>query len=385
MYPTFSDLLNDLLGTHFCLPVQTFGFFVAMAFIAAYLVLQIELKRKSKEGILPLKKVRITEGGPIPASEIGYAALLWGILGYKLGPVFTDNDLYCIRPQDAILSLKGDMLAAIVAALVGAGIKLLEYRKKQNTKAEIKDTFIGAESSLGNVTMIAAIGGILGAKIFHNLENMSDFLQDPVGALTSFDGLTFYGGLIVAAAGIIWYLRKQNIPIAPYFDAGGPAMMLAYGVGRMGCQFSGDGDWGIVNTAIKPSWLSWAPDWAWSYTYPQNVLREGVPIPGCVGDYCFQLPEPVFPTPLYEIIMALFLAAVLWGMRKQFKVPGQLFAVYLVFNGLERFLIEKIRVNTTMDFAGMHITQAEIISSCLIILGMSLYLYLHRTHSPKQG
>jgi len=376
VYPTFSDLLNDLLGISICLPVQTFGFFVAMAFIGAYTLIHIELVRKSKQGLFPLQTRIIIKGGPIPLSEIGYAAIIWGIIGYKLGPVITDNSIFCVHPQDAILSLDGDIRIAILLAGIASALKFFEYRKGKNSKGIKTEIKIGAEESLGNITMIAAVGGIVGAKIFHNLENPREFIQDPIGALTSFDGLTFYGGLIVAGIAIILYLRKQKIRVAPYFDAGGPAMMFAYGIGRMGCQFSGDGDWGIVNNAPKPGWLNWAPDWAWAYTYPNNVIREGVPIPGCVGEFCYQLPEPVFPTALYEILMAFALAAFLWALRKRFKIPGQLFALYLIVNGIERFLIEKIRVNTTMEILGMKVTQAEIISGLLILLGIGLYLFL---------
>jgi phosphatidylglycerol---prolipoprotein diacylglyceryl transferase len=378
VYPTFSDLVNDLLGTSICLPVQTFGFFVAMAFVAAYWLFHKELVRKSTSGILPSQSQRVQTGGPIDAQEIGYAALLWGLLGYKLGPVFTDNSIFCNHPQDAILSLHGDYRIALLAAGISGFLKYREYAKNKHSKPEYAQIQTGAEASLGNVTMIAAIGGIVGAKVFHNLENPVEFMRDPVGALTSFDGLTFYGGLIVATLGISYYLRKLKIPLLPYFDAGAPALMLAYGIGRMGCQFSGDGDWGIVNTLPKPSWLSWAPDWAWAYTYPNNVIREGVPIPGCVGDFCYQLPEAVFPTPLYEIFMAFILAGLLWGLRKRLVQPGKLFAIYLIVNGMERFLIEKIRVNTTIEFIGMHITQAEIISFCMILGGIIMFTYLHK-------
>jgi phosphatidylglycerol:prolipoprotein diacylglycerol transferase len=307
--------------------------------------------------------------------------LLWGVVGYKLGPVVTNNSIFCSRPQDALLSLQGDFWIGLVAAAIAALLKYREYQQQKNTKTVTTEVEVGAEESLGTVTMIAAIGGILGAKIFHNLENLSDFMQDPIGALLSFDGLTFYGGLIVASVAIIWHLRKNNIPLLPYLDAAGPALMLAYGVGRMGCQFSGDGDWGIVNEAAKPGWLSWLPDWAWAYTYPQNVIREGVPIPGCVGDFCFQLPLPVYPTPLYEVVMAISLALILWMLRKYILVPGRLFAIYLMFNGLERFLIEKIRVNTTSSFMGVHVTQAEIISSLLILGGLVMYFRLKSSDS----
>ena len=86
--------------------------------------------------------------------------------------------------------------------------------------------------------------------------------------------------------------------------------------------------------APKPDWMSSLPDYL-SFTYPNNVLGAGEPIPGCVGKYCNELAVPVFPTPLYEIISpAIF--AILWAIRTRMKKPGTLFGIYLMFNGLER-------------------------------------------------
>jgi prolipoprotein diacylglyceryltransferase len=106
----------------------------------------------------------------------------------------------------------------------------------------------------------------------------------------------------------------------------------------------------------------------------------GDPIPGCVGKYCNELATPVYPTPFYEVIMALLLFALLWSVRKKMKVPGTLFALYLIVNGLERFLIEKIRVNKTIDLFGFQPTQAEVISTCLVLAGVGLWIFLRRNH-----
>ena len=148
-------------------------------------------------------------------------------------------------------------------------------------------------------------------------------------------------------------------------DVGGPAMMLAYGIGRMGCHFSGDGDWGTVNLSAKPSFLSWLPDWAWAYEYPNNVL-------GVV------LENPVWPTPLYEVIMAFILFAILWSIRKKVKVPGVLFSIYLIFSGIERYIIEKIRVNPDYHFLGMSFTQAEMISVFFVLIGTAGIIWFKR-------
>ena len=132
---------------------------------------------------------------------------------------------------------------------------------------------------------------------------------------------------------------------------------------------SGDGDWGIVNNNIKPEWMSFLPDWMWSYNYPHNVINEGVRIPNCEGNFCYQLAENVYPTPLYEIVMASIIFIVLWSLRRKIKIGGLLFCIYLTLNGIERFFIEKIRVNTEYNILG-GITQAEIISFFLIMIGM---------------
>ena len=113
-----------------------------------------------------------------------------------------------------------------------------------------------------------------------------------------------------------------------------------------------------------------------AYNFPHNVINEGVPIAGCEGQYCSQLPVPVFPTAFYETVAGLLLFAFLWGIRKRITIPGVLFSVYLMVNGMERFLIEKIRVNNKYSILGFHPTQAEIISFSLFLVGLLLFIYL---------
>jgi prolipoprotein diacylglyceryltransferase len=125
---------------------------------------------------------------------------------------------------------------------------------------------------------------------------------------------------------------------------------------------------------------SWLPTWMVAYNYPHNVINEGVKIQGCTGQYCNQLPIPVFPTAFYETIICLLLTGFLFLIRNRLKVAGTLFAVYLILNGLERFFIEKIRVNTKYDIFGFHPTQAELISSILILTGIVLFIFLHKRY-----
>jgi len=158
--------------------------------------------------------------------------------------------------------------------------------------------------------------------------------------------------------------------------------MLGYAIGRIGCQVSGDGDWGIENTNPKP--FNWLPDWMWSYNFPHNVNEAGVRIPGCLdAKYCNQLPVGVYPTSFYETVICLLLFLLLWSLRKKLQIPGTLFALYLILNGIERFFIEKIRVNVRLNIL-FHPTQAEVISSLLFITGVVLWIVLtRRATSPK--
>ncbi|HKG06726.1 MAG TPA: prolipoprotein diacylglyceryl transferase family protein, partial [Pedobacter sp.] len=194
--------------------------------------------------------------------------------------------------------------------------------------------------------------------------------------LLSFSGLTFYGGLICGGAAVLYIARKNGIKPLHMLDIGGPGMMLAYSVGRIGCHMSGDGDWGIPNQNPKP--FNWLPDWLWAYTYPNNVAGEGVPIPGCEGKFCNVLPDAVYPTPIYEVIVCFILFLILWKLRDRIKSPGTMFGIYLMLNGIERFCIELIRVNTKYHVAGINFTQAELISSLLFLSGLLLVAYSQR-------
>jgi len=384
MYPNLYYAFKDLFGVEITglKLVNTFGFFVAISFIISAAVLAAELKRKSKEGLLTYKEEKIVVGKPASLVDLLINFLLGFVMGYKLIGAFIDRDSL-IDTQSYILSGQGNWPAGIIVGLLFAFLKWQEKNKAKLKKPEERTIRIWPQDRVGDMVIYAFIFGFLGAKIFHNLENIDDLLRDPIGSLISFSGLTFYGGLILATIAIWRYCLKNNMKPIHVADAFAPAMMLAYGLGRIGCQMAGDGDWGIVNTHPKP--FNWLPDWAWAYTYPHNVIGEGVQIPGCVGQYCAELPNAVFPTPLYEIIASLLLFTFLWSIRKKIKIPGVLAAIYLVVNGIERFLIELIRVNTKYSFFGIHPTQAELIALFLVISGIVLLLIFIRNHRLKQA
>jgi prolipoprotein diacylglyceryl transferase len=235
---------------------------------------------------------------------------------------------------------------------------------------------------IGDITILAAISGLVGARLFsivESEENIRAFIRDPLDQLLSGSGLAIYGGLILAFICVYIYVKRKDMKPIHVMDAVAPALIMGYAVGRLGCQFSGDGDWGIENTAAMPGWW-FLPEWAWSYTYPHNVLNDGVMIEGCLWQYCHQLNPGVYPTPLYETFFSLIIFSILWILRKRITIPGVLFFLYVFLNGVERFWIEKIRTNPDINLLGMKATQAEYVAALLVVTGIvgMVYLYLKR-------
>jgi prolipoprotein diacylglyceryl transferase len=373
MYPNLYYLVQDLLGLKLnaLKLVNSFGFFVALAFVASGYVLYKELKRKEALGEFTAIQETFIVGEPASINEL-FTSFFFGFLfGFKIvGAFVIENALN--NTQAFILSLEGSWGAGILVGAIMAYLKWKEKDKVKLAKPESKTFMVWPHDRVGDVVLQAALWGFLGAKIFHNLENLDDFAKDPIGSLISFSGLTFYGGLIIATIAVIIYIRKYKIRVIHFADAMAPTMLFAYAAGRIGCHISGDGDWGIANLNPKP--FTWLPDWMWAYTYPHNVVNEGVAIPDCLGNYCNQLATPVYPTTFYEVIGTFILFGIMWMMRKRITQPGILTGIYLIFAGSERFLIEKIRVNNKIHSLPFEPTQAELISTILILAGIVFLL-----------
>ena len=384
MYPNLYYAFEDLFGIRieFLKMFQSFGFFVAISFLFAAWVLNKELMRKEKEGLLLPSTKKVKRGGKATTQELAISGIIGFILFYKIVFVALNFSEFLNDTQGYLLSLEGSFIGGLLGAVASAYWK--HYEKLNDSKklnlpnaTEVEETFHPYQE-VGNITLIAAVAGLTGAKLFDIFENLDSFWEDPWGTIFSFGGLTMYGGLIVASISVILYGRKKGIATKYLIDAAAPAIMLAYGVGRIGCQVSGDGDWGIDNLAPNP--FPFLPDWMWAYKYPHNVLSMSpqFPIEGCDGKYCFELDNPVFPTPFYEAVMCIFLFFVLWSFRKKIKTPGVFFCIYLIMNGVERFLIEKIRVNKSNHFLGISATQAEIIAILLILIGIAGIFYFRK-------
>ncbi|HET6254657.1 MAG TPA: prolipoprotein diacylglyceryl transferase family protein [Puia sp.] len=429
MYPNLYYAFSDLFGwaPHWLQFINSFGFFVALSFIAAAVVLTKELIRKEREGLLQSREELVLIGKPASPVELILNFILGFILGFKLVGLFLTGPDPNFKVQDYILSGQGNWVAGLALGVLFAGLKWWEKNKQKLPQPQEKTIRIWPHDRVGDLTIFAFIFGFVGAKIFNSFETWDDFVRDPMGSLFSFSGLTFYGGLICAALAIWWYARKHGIGFWQLNDAAAPGLMLAYAIGRIGCQVAGDGDWGILNSAYitdprtgkailaqpgdferithiyqtiyapefkgleniphlavkAPGFL---PNWLFAYSYPHNVLGMGARLPLCEGEYCSQLPIPVFPTPVYETLMCLGLFFILWAIRKRLRTPGKLFGIYLILNGIERFVIEHIRVNSKYDFLPGHPTQAEVISSALVLSGVAILWALNRRgRSPGQN
>lgn len=231
----------------------------------------------------------------------------------------------------------------------------------------------GAEAEI--LIAIPCLAGIVGAKLYHDLQSPDEFFAHPLQELFSAYGFAWFGGLLVGFAAFVLVARYRKISLLAVLDAGSPAAALGYGVGRIGCLLSGDGDYGTPTSL------------PWGMSFPNGLVPTS---------------DRVHPTPIYELLAACAIAWLLWRIgalqignesfpqaknRKQgvklkdqanpaSRVPqGAVFAAYLVLTGFERFLIEFIRINPR-TFLGMSNAQAASLLS--IIAGGLLWSQLRR-------
>ena len=376
MFPTLSHLIEYLTGVFIPLPFKTFGFFIALAFLAGSYFISKDLTEKNDSGLIPSTKKKVIKGKPTETKDLIKHALTGLLIGFKGFFAYYNYSYFIDDTFSFLFSVQGSTSGAVIGLVLGLAYGL--YLKKTNPFTELveEEQEVKPQELTANLLLISAGAGLFGAKIFHQLENWDTFIADPMGQLLSGGGLTFYGGLICGAAAVIIYVKQYGIKTGIIADAMAAPLMLAYGIGRIGCHTSGDGDWGIVNLNSKPDFLRFLPDWMWAYTYPNNVIRAGERMAECtdpLGVYCYELANPVYPTAVYEAIMGIILFTIIWKLRNSFSRPGMLFSLYLVFNGLERFSIEKIRINNEL-YNGL--TQAEMISAGLVVLGLSLFFWL---------
>ena len=225
-------------------------------------------------------------------------------------------------------------------------------------RADLRRRGIAADAEL--FIAIPCLAGIVGAKLYHVLESPSELFAHPWSELFSQFGFAWFGGLLAGVGAFVWLARREKIPLLTIMDAGSPAAALGYGIGRIGCFLSGDGDYGVPTSL------------PWGMSFPNGLVPTT---------------ERVHPTPLYELIVACAIAWILWRIgakqiaagRKVFA--GIVFACYLVLTGIARFLVEFIRINPR-SFLGM--TNAQAASLASIAAGGLLWFHVrsrsHRGH-----
>ena len=184
----------------------------------------------------------------------------------------------------------------------------------------------------------ALLGGLIGSRIDYLIQNYDEVSGDLVGALFSGSGLVWFGGLLGGAVGVLLWARFRGYAGLQLLDVCAPGLALGYAIGRIGCQLSGDGDYGV------------ASDLPWAMAYPEGTVPTV---------------EEVHPTPIYESLAMGLVALVLWRLRDR-VAPGTLFALYLLLAGVERLLVEFIRRNEAV-LAGL--TPAQLISVLMIAAG----------------
>lgn len=374
MYPTISDALKDLFGINIPLPLPSFGFFVAISFLLAAYFFTLELKRKENNGLLKPTWKTVTIGAPASFQDLLLNGLFGFALGFKLPILILEYSQFVANPPSYILSGKGYFIGGVIGAAIAVYLRKKDADKQKLATPKTEQQKMQPHEHVSNMTLIAAVAGILGAKLFHNLENLDELLADPIGALTSFSGLSIYGGLIIGGGSVLFYAVKNGMTWIHVADACAPGLMAAYGMGRVGCQVAGDGDWGMPNDAPQPEWMSFLPDWTWAYDYPNNVL--GIDLKQDFAQMGLEsITGKAWPTPFYETIMAFIIFGILWSLRKRIDIPGIIFSIYLSLNGIERFLIEQIRINPDYHFAGLSFTQAEMIAVILFLSGIAGMIY----------
>jgi phosphatidylglycerol:prolipoprotein diacylglycerol transferase len=214
----------------------------------------------------------------------------------------------------------------------------------------------GYDAELASSAVVwAAVGGIVGARLWLVLAAWPEFVQAPASFLFTGGGFVFYGGLLGGALAMTIFFRRNGIPWLRGADAVAPAIVLGQAVGRIGCQLSGDGDWGAETTL------------PWGMAYPYAVVGWDKP-PGVY----------VHPTPIYECVAYFAIFAYLWRVRREPAPDGTQLFRYFLLSGAARFVVEFVRINPPILFG---LSEAQLTSLLLMAIG-AWQLLQKRTWRP---
>jgi phosphatidylglycerol:prolipoprotein diacylglycerol transferase len=248
----------------------------------------------------------------------------------------------------------------------------------------------------GTITVVALVAGIIGAKLLHLIENWDSFLANP-GSAFSPSGLTWYGGFVLGVSSLIIYVRWKNIPVLRFLDSLAVALILAYGIGRVGCHLAGDGDYGI------PTTLPWGTIYSHGTVKPSSILKEyfdrnpderefwhydslrtqlaGVDDLG-VPYYRFDETTPCHPTPIYELLLGIAGYFLLVSFWKPNFPDGRLFAAYLMLAATFRFLVEFLRLQPRLA-AGL--SEAQLFAIAFFVLGLVAFSRMRVSESKGKA
>src|SRR6202167_3705300 len=204
-----------------------------------------------------------------------------------------------------------------------------------------------------SIVAVSTVAGVIGSKIWHVMETRHELLRHPAELLFDRAGFAWYGGLIVGILTLLWQARVYKLKPLQMLDLASPAAAIGYGVGRLGCLVSGDGDYGIPTNL------------PWGMSFPHGLVPTD---------------QRVHPTPIYELLVALLIAAYLWWRGAKSgdgRTPplGQITGEYLVLSGVARFLVEFIRINPRI-YWGM--SNAQVASLGSIVAGILLVVWARR-------
>jgi phosphatidylglycerol:prolipoprotein diacylglycerol transferase len=225
------------------------------------------------------------------------------------------------------------------------------------------------EADAISIVAVSTVAGVIGAKLWHVLETPQLLMRHPADLLFDRAGFAWYGGLIVGILALLWQSRVYKIGSLRMLDLAAPAAAIGYGVGRLGCLTSGDGDYGV------PTHLPWG------MSFPHGL----VPTAGVCIERGWPANCRVHPTPLYELIGSIFILWILWrrGAPERPKPLGEITGEYLVLAGIARFLVEFIRINPRVLW-GM--SNAQLASLGSVAFGILLIVVAHaRAASPRQA
>ncbi|RKZ09275.1 prolipoprotein diacylglyceryl transferase [bacterium] len=229
----------------------------------------------------------------------------------------------------------------VLLAFLGGSAMVLSELKRRGIKPD----------HLEGYPLVALFGGVVGARLYWVLTSWDRFTENPLGTLFGTSGLTWYGGLLGGVVAALWLGHRHRQKLWSLCDSFSPGLAAAYGIGRIGCHLSGDGDYG------PPSDLPWA------MAFPKGMVPTDV---------------PVHPTPVYEILMMIPVVLLLWRLRLQDRTPGWLFGAYLVLVGIERWISEIFRVRGP-DQITLGMSTAQWFSVFAVLVG--LWLLVDRRRS----